>query len=360
MLLLFSGHTSDESSLAARLEALGVHVTAYDQKIGGRKHDLTSDTIINNLIQRTRVKEFDYIFASSPCKSFSIAPADSRPQLRSKEHPQRLPTVPPEWRQYLERHNKMAATTTAMIRAAHDSGVPWAVENPADRGDSGSPAFWKAYAHHGTLWDYLRQHDIGNKLHNIIQAHEHTLPMCSFGASHQKYTTIWFSTNPSSTRDILHDECPHTHKCTHKQHCTRLRGYHADGHPKTHGAEKYPPKMAAMLAIIIARTILQKPDVEGNTTAEERHLAYLAKMARNKSRTPRSKPCLVDDIFRYISVPTSYREVLQHEFRDQIIDSMVLEFEAHLRNKTWTRLVPRTPDMNVVGSTWAWDIKRDG
>ena len=88
--------------------------------------------------------------------------------------------------------------------------------------------------------------------------------------------------------DLLH--CgygrPHTHKCTHKQHCTRLRGYHADGHPKTHGAEKYPPKMAAMLAIIIARTILQKPDVEGNTTAEERRLAYLAKAARNKIKDP--------------------------------------------------------------------------
>ena len=340
-------------SLVAPLHEHGLRVTTYDVKIGGRSHDLTREDVTREVLEKIKGREFDYIFISPPCKSFSIAPTDARPQLRSKEHPEGLPTIPPEWGRYLQRHNTMARATIRIIQAAHALGIAWAVENPADRGDHGSPAYWRSYAHHGTLWDILRLHGIGNHPDARTCANEYTLPACSFGADHQKYTTIWCSAHPP-----LHDPRLYTHACTHQRHDTRLQGNHEDGTPRTHHAEKYPAELAKVLADAIARTISNK-SVTRDKTEEEEHLACLAKIARNKSKQARSKPCIVDDILRYIPIPTSYRQVLQHEYRDQIIDSMVTEFEEHLRNKTWSRLVPRTPEMNVVGSTWVWDIKRD-
>ena len=363
-LLLFSGECHDES-LAAHMRMLGWQVMAYDQKIGGRGHDLTNAEVINKLESSISNGLIDYVYASPPCKSFSIAAANSRPQLRSKTHPEGLPDIPSDWIRYIQRHNSMAQSTVHLIKAAHRAHTAWGVENPADRGDENSPAHWEAYAHHGTLWDFLKKQGISQRNDGQIKAYEHTIPMCAFGTAHQKYTTIWCSAP-------LEDSRFHTRKCHHNIHTERLRGNHQDGTPKTHHAETYPPAMAVALASAITHSTLKNQVVHATPEDQREHqenehqekeeideLAYLTRTTRAKSRRPRSKPCVVDDILRYIPVPTSYREVLQHEFRDQIIDSMIVEFEAHLRNKTWTRLVPRTSDMNVVGSTWAWDIKRD-
>ena len=77
-----------------------------------------------------------------------------------------------------------------------------------------------------------------------------------------------------------------------------------------------------------------------------------------KRRKTKAKPCLIEDCMRHINVPNSIKEVLLHEFVDDFLDACETELISHDTNKTW-ELVPRTSEMNVVGSTWSFDIKRD-
>ena len=52
-----------------------------------------------------------------------------------------LPNVPPPWIRYLEKHNLIGSFTARLVAAAESAGTPWAIENPADRGDASSPAY---------------------------------------------------------------------------------------------------------------------------------------------------------------------------------------------------------------------------
>ena len=77
-----------------------------------------------------------------------------------------------------------------------------------------------------------------------------------------------------------------------------------------------------------------------------------------KRRKAKTKTCLIDDCMRHISVPNNIKEVLLHEFADDFLNACEAELESHDNNGTW-KLIVRTEDMNVVGSTWSFDIKRD-
>jgi len=72
----------------------------------------------------------------------------------------------------------------------------------------------------------------------------------------------------------------------------------------------------------------------------------------------RVKQCMIEDILRNINVPRNLREALNHEFADDFIEACKTELASHDKNGTYT-LRPREPWMNVIGSTWAFDIKRD-
>ena len=81
-------------------------------------------------------------------------------------------------------------------------------------------------------------------------------------------------------------------------------------------------------------------------------------MRRIKPRKSKAKLCLIEDCMRHLDVPRTIKEVLLHEFADNFLDACDLELDLQEDNGTWT-LTPRTDDMNIVGSTWAFDIKRD-
>ena len=79
-----------------------------------------------------------------------------------------------------------------------------------------------------------------------------------------------------------------------------------------------------------------------------------------KRRKKKTKLCSVDDLLREIHIPNTIPEVLRHEYCEQLLKACEEELDAHAAKKTWdSTLVPRTSDMNVVGSTWSFDIKRD-
>lgn len=191
------------------------------------------------------------MYTSHPPANRSASPqqtTDHRPHLRSKNYPEGRPDIPNNWvNNYIQRHNAMARATIRLIKAAHNSGTAWGIENPADRGDKDSPAHWGAHQHQGTLWDILWMHGIKQKRQDIenIRAHKHTFRMCTFGAVHQEYTTIWCSMP-------MQGNSPHTHKCPqHSIHPERLRGNHRDGSTKTSKTEAFPPAMTTALAAAI-------------------------------------------------------------------------------------------------------------
>ena len=88
--------------------------------------------------------------------------------------------------------------------------------------------------------------------------------------------------------------------------------------------------------------------------------AYYLKGGRKtfKRRKTKVKQCLIDDCMRHLKVPNSIKEALLHEFADNFIEACEIELKSHDDNGTWT-LVPKEEWMNIVGSTWSFDIKRD-
>ena len=94
------------------------------------------------------------------------------------------PQRPPEWRNYLERHNGFAAFTADLVLAAHQAGVPWAIENPVDRADEAGVGrwHWPSKADHTPLW----QMPCIRAALELAGAGTATFPQCALGAAVQK------------------------------------------------------------------------------------------------------------------------------------------------------------------------------
>eukprot|EP00965_Chrysotila_dentata_P031005 1032473-Pleurochrysis_carterae.AAC.1 len=94
--------------------------------------------------------------------------------------------MPKRWAPYVDKHNRLARFTAALVTAARRAEVPWAMENPADCGNSGGPAWWPRMADHAPIWlmpcirDALL--DAG--------ADAVTFAQCALGAKARKYTTV--------------------------------------------------------------------------------------------------------------------------------------------------------------------------
>ena len=147
VLILFSGPTGRQTSLAAYLRRLGCWVEEVDIRIDPAGHDLTRVEVRNHYLRRIAAGVYDAVFAAPPCSSFSPA---LEPQLRSVSSPEGIEPVPPEWRQYLDKHNTLADFAAAALKLARSHGLLWLMENPADR--SKPPAFWEAKKGYGNIW----------------------------------------------------------------------------------------------------------------------------------------------------------------------------------------------------------------
>ena len=244
-LIVFAGpgHSSD---LAARLRARGVAVTVVDTKVGGGGHDIRRPQVGQRLIDRVRRGDYDIVFAAPPCESFSVA---HRPQLRSRRQAAGLRDVPAEWQAYLRKHNEIAAWTARLAWAAHDAGVLWAIENPADRGLRESPAFWLGREDHAPLW--VQQYMV--QLADRTAAESRTFAYCAFGAQHQKYTTIMHSEGWDEMGALDDRQCEHGNE----RHAELLRGRTDTGESRAGRAAAYPDEMNEFLAVA-ATTALRR------------------------------------------------------------------------------------------------------
>lgn len=236
------GHHDD---LPARLRARGIHVEAIDTKIGGYRHDVLRDVVSRRLLSEVRAGVYDSVFVATPCASYSIA---HRPQLRSRRKPMGVTPVPEEWRLYLDKHNRLGTFTAALIGAAHAAGAAWAVENPADRGDPSSPAFWEQRRDHAPLW-----------MHGDVAA----------------------------ALDAAGGACKTFAQCAFGSPCARRGPEPPASHPSTHPAGRLGPPLSQLALLPRADFRSGRPS---STLSRSRpsSMAYARGLARTASRlTPR-------------------------------------------------------------------------
>ena len=194
-----------------------------DSKRGGdTTHDLLNDPFFYELLRRIRSGRYFAIFAAPPCSTFSVARHFSSPKgrdggpapVRTRAHPKGLPQLSPAQVRELKRANDITTRMCALLAAAHENGVEFIVENPADRGDQSEPNLY-LHADHGSLWVF----PLILSFIKRTGARTCTFAQCMFGAPFQKYTTLMYSTGLSPLLDPL-DKW----RCTHSTHSEQVGG----------------------------------------------------------------------------------------------------------------------------------------
>jgi hypothetical protein len=253
VLIVFAGPGS-ERDLAAHLRARGLHVVAIDTKQGGEQHNVLRPQPRRHLLDAVRRGDFTSVFIATPCQSYSIA---HRPQLRSRRQPLGLQNTPSEWARYLGKHNELAQFTADLVAAAHAAGASWVIENPADRGDRRSPAFWEKHADHAPLW---LQPAVATAIAGAAGARKATFAQCAFGATTQKWTTVAYSSDLEGLLAPLRQR-PCDHGAT--AHDGRAHGRAADGSSLSAASAAYPLAMNAFLASALTARARERREEEG-------------------------------------------------------------------------------------------------
>jgi hypothetical protein len=207
-LVLFAGEAR-EDNLPEQLGRRGFRVLAVDTARGGQGHDVARPEVWRAIWNLVRSGEVACVFMGKPRASYSVA---HRPQLRSRRSPEGIPAAlasDSAWRAYLLKHNRLAALTAELAHLADGLGIPWAIENPADRGVRSSPAWWAAHADHAPLWAMPCMW----RLMAATGACELTFAQCAFGAAAQKWTTVWCARSLQVPLAPLHTRsCAHGHE----------------------------------------------------------------------------------------------------------------------------------------------------
>ena len=259
VLLVFSGPGEAEHSLLRLLRARGTRVTAIDTKIGGASHDVLGP-LGTTLQRRILTREFDAVFLAPPCSSFSVRHPGG---LRSHAQPDGVLPVAPEWANYLAKHNALAALSALLFTACHLVRVPVAAENPADRGDPSSPAYWEEHADHGSLWRTKAWQAAALN----TAASPLTFAQCAFGSPAQKWTTVLASEImlPSVSR-LGSGEFSCT--CT-QSHREQLTGRDCWGRSRTAMAAAYPPNLDLLLADALTEAARRCRDARTSRTSTQ-------------------------------------------------------------------------------------------
>ena len=237
VLIVFSGDDERDDGLPARCRALGAVVTCIDTKVGGTSHDVRRPEVARALEARVAANEFDVVFFGTPCESFSVA---HRPQLRSRRQPRGLQPTPGGWERFLAKHNELAEWTAKLAQMAYDAGAEFMIENPADRGDEASAAFWARMRDHAPLW----VQPVMTALMAATGAKLITFPQCCLGASVQKYTSVLCTEEAAEKLADLHGV-----SCAHAWHAEKAHGRDAHGRGRAEMAAAYPRQMSQRLAL---------------------------------------------------------------------------------------------------------------
>ena len=258
VLILFNGPRDTPDSLAGNISSRGGAAVTIDndaESAGGWDEDLLNDACFNALLSDIQAEKYTAVHAAIPCSTCTVARffdaagtrgADDKrdggpPPVRTREHPDGLPDdlLPASHRRELSRANELIRRTCMLLRAAHEVGTHFTIENPADRSSADSLLF--VHSNHGSLW----RTSWVSKLLEYASARTVTFAMCSLGSPYQKYTTIAYTPalhralGPLATQSCSHP--PGTHEL-------RAGGREADGSWASRGAAAYPPALNIILA----------------------------------------------------------------------------------------------------------------
>ena len=137
------------------------------------------------------------------------------------------------------------------------------LENPSDRGDRDSPAWWARYADHAPLWLQPSIQEAAAQ----TGARPRTFAQCAFGAPWQKWTTILHSVGMDPFLAALD-----THGCDHGRvpHAAVAHGRDEAGRARAEEAAAYPPRLNTFLAEVLRAGARLRLEAEPRGSGEGR------------------------------------------------------------------------------------------
>ena len=267
ILYVFSGPSGRADGLRAMARRRGMACVEVDLVVGGEAHDLSRAEVAEPLLAAIRGHQYMAVIIATPCVSYSVAHAsDLAPEQwwRTREHFSGAPHLSDVAKAWLQKHDRLAATSAAFAFAALGVGAQVIIENPAPRFDPSLPCYWPARADVQTLWHSpaikaLRAH-AGPYLRMVV------LPHCSFGHGpsgklFQKYTGFLCSAATAYRLESLNASV-----CLHASH-DHAAGYDAQGAAVSALAAAYPGPLNDALAWAVSG-FGQPPTVQPTAAAE--------------------------------------------------------------------------------------------
>ena len=242
VLIIFAGGAKD-ASLAGMLRKMGAAVDEIDILLGGPSQNVLLASVRRAIVSDVRAGKYDVVMLAPPCSSFSVAKGHP---VRDCDHPLGLLDLSLDEQRYVARHNELVDFAAVVALTARARGAHFIIENPADRADPDSDAFWPEHARAASIWR-TPQFKI---VQTVLEPYEATFPQCMFGSDIQKFTTLWTSM-PSVEAAFSNVKCTHVGK-----HPEVAHGLKNDGTYKSAEAAAYPDGMNRALANSILRVPL--------------------------------------------------------------------------------------------------------
>ena len=239
-------------ALVSQLRERGHFVFACDKQ-DGRENSLDGTQLAEDIIESIDDGLFDFVFECPPCKSF--APTHDL-LLRPLEEPEGGDDVPPEWSEYIGRHNRYVIFCVRVARACHAAGIPWLWEHPAAHHWAATE--WPANAHRASVWDM----EIVIALEEFTGAASAINAQCAYGSEYRKFTRLLGAMVCRPALDALASRM-----CTCKtKHKKVAKGRDAFGRSLSAAAAVYPTPYNTMLADVIEYTCEMCEPVDGDVS----------------------------------------------------------------------------------------------
>ena len=170
------------------------YVVNIDKLRGGYEHDLSSQTVFEQLKALAGKRECVGVLASIPCGTWSPARfiPPGPPPLRDRSNPSGIPDSKGNLHLAVQQANAIARNVIAITDIAANHGAQFIFENPVDRGE-GSQFAIAGREQHAPLWRLPEMIAFAKRRGN----HTVQFDQCRVGASTQKTTQLLCSASVS-------------------------------------------------------------------------------------------------------------------------------------------------------------------
>ena len=122
-------------------QGAGGTAKGIDKCLAGAAHDISDDVVFGAVYQLVMSGRVRHLWLGVVCSSLSqLWLKAGRPRLRSRAQPDGITPMPPQWKGYISRANKLIERSETLAYAQWWVGNTYYIENPADVG------FWPSLA----------------------------------------------------------------------------------------------------------------------------------------------------------------------------------------------------------------------